>query len=336
MKNRGIGYEKEQLVSMPVQGELKKNYDSFKQRLLQNPRVLGVSASNIMPMHSNVTVVMEWEGKDSGGEFPIHMTGVDYDYIETFKMDMAEGRSFSRDFPTDETEAVILNETAVKKLGMESPLGKRFAGRTIIGIVKDYHFISLHKKIEPIFLFMGRRYLMHAFIRISPEGITGTLNDIKSIQKAVAPAFPFEFRFLDSELNSLYNAEKNISVMFSSFSAVAIFISCLGLFGMASFLAEQRTKEVGIRKILGASVTGVVVLLSKEFSKWVLAANVIAWPVAYLVMNRWLQNFAYRVSIDLWIFFTAAVLTFIISWFTVSYQSYKAATADPVKALRYE
>jgi putative ABC transport system permease protein len=266
--------------------------------------------------------------------------GTDYDFIETFKMEMKEGRTFSREFTTDPAN-YILNETAVKAMGIDSPVGKRLTlmgnTGTIIGVVKDYHFRSLHTPVAPLVLRLYQpRWLNFMFVRVKPGDISDVIKILESKWNDFAPGHPFEYRFTDDNLAGLYIAEQRIRAMFNYFTLLAVCIACLGLFGLAAFTAEQRTKEIGIRKVLGDSVSGIVVMLSKEFMFWVVLSNIIAWPVAYVVMTGWLRNFAYRAPISIFIFVTAGVMALVIAWLTVGYQSVKAALANPIEALRYE
>jgi putative ABC transport system permease protein len=270
----------------------------------------------------------------------------DFDYLDTLQMEMIAGRYFSKDRPADKN-SVIINETAAKALGIEDPVEKRLirgslASRgseffTIIGIVKDFHFESLHRKIRPLAMYLlpaeDARYVS---VRIRPENIPQTLALIRNKWNTFVPGQPFEYFFLDDDFDRLYKAEKKVGQIFSTFAILAVLVACLGLFGLASFTAEQRTKEIGIRKVLGATVPNIVTLLTKEFSKWILLANIVAWPIAYFAMNRWLQNFAYRISIGPGMFFLAAFIALLIALFTVSYKAIKAAIANPKDALKYE
>jgi len=276
---------------------------------------------------------------------------IDPDFIPTLDIEIAAGRNFSDEFGTDKTDAVIINETAAKKFGWDNPIGKiikipgdrppegqsvPWESRTVIGVVKDFHSSSLHKVIMPqLFGYMPDR-LDTLAIRINPENTSGTLDMIREKWKGIDPLRPLEYFFLDDSFDRQYRADERLSDIFSSFTMFAIFIACLGLFGMASFTAEQRTKEIGIRKVLGATVAGVVVLLSKTFLKLVIIANVIAWPVAYFAMKNWLKNFAYQTSINVWVFLMTGALALAITLLTVSYQSIRAALSNPADAIKYE
>jgi putative ABC transport system permease protein len=342
IRNKNLGFDKEQLVAIPLRSnEIIRNYQSIKNELLQYPDIVKVSASSTLPGRGLGTSVFRPEGASDDNCLLMYNISVDYDFIKTLGIELLAGRSFSKDFSSDDREAFIINEAAVKKLGWKSPIGKQVEyisvrKGTVIGVVKDFHYLSLHQKIEPFLLYVDPEDFRYFAVKIRPQNISRTLAFLEDKWRKFDPAHPFEYSFLDDDFDKLYKADKKLGQIFVSFTALAIFIACLGLFGLTSFTAEQRTKEIGIRKVLGASVPDIIVLLSREFTKWVLAANLIAWPVAYYAMNRWLQNFAYRISISLWMFFLAASLTFVISLFTVSFQAVRAAVSNPVKALRYE
>jgi putative ABC transport system permease protein len=271
---------------------------------------------------------------------------VDHDFFPTLGMEIAQGRNFSPEYGTDSRSAVIINETAAKRYKWEDAIGKtirvpsdevgKWETLTVVGVVKDFHRTSLHSVIAPQIIGNDPNSFNELAIRINPENADTTLSLIGEKWREVDPTRPFDFLYLDGLIDRQYGAEERLSDIFSSFSVFAVFIACLGLFGMASFAAEQRTKEIGIRKVLGASVPGIVVLLSKDFLKLVVAANVIAWPLAYFGMSRWLQNFAYKSGIGVWIFLLTGILALGIALATVSYQSVKAALLNPVDAIKYE
>jgi ABC-type antimicrobial peptide transport system permease subunit len=341
MKNRKLGLDKEQVVYFPIRSELVEKYDPLKIELLKSTGIRNVAASSNIPTYGVILTLdyITWEGKDPEDIKVLNATSTGYDFIETLNMEMIEGRSFSEEYPSDEN-AVVINETARKRIGMEDPVGKRLMLRDIelqiIGIVKDYHFRSLHSEIEPLLLINDPSLYRYILIKLDSGNIPSTLANIESTWKTFFPDTPFEYHFLDEAYGKLYRTEQRMSTLFNYFTGLAIFISCLGLFGLASFMAEKRTKEIGIRKILGASVSGVVILLNKEFIKWVLIANIVAWPVAYYAMFKWLQGFAYRTNMEVWSFALAALAAFAIAVVTVSFQSIKAASANPADSLRYE
>jgi predicted permease len=344
MRNINLGLDKENVVFIPIRENIGKRYNTFKSELLENPGILRVTAQNyLFATDSWHTTGVDWEGKDPEYMQDVVWNSVDYDFFETLKMELKEGRFFSPEFQTDQEEAFILNEEAVRQMGIESPVSKPFVfflnkdnlkkGR-IIGVVKDGYYRSLHHKISPHVFHLNRNWTYGVIlIRISGEQ---ALAHIKNVWERFNHLSPFEFQFLDQTYEQLYRKEDQIRKVLNYFASLAILISCLGLFGLASFMTEQRTKEIGIRKVLGSPVSWIVWLLSQEFLKCVGFANLIAWPVAYYVLNRWLQNFAYRTNIGVEILFFSAVLAVFIAFVTVTYRSIKAATANPVDSLRYE
>jgi len=287
----------------------------------------------------------DWEGKKENQEVMMSHIKVDYDYFDVMNIGFVAGRNFSRDFKTDATEAFILNEEGVRRTGLESPVGKSFSlydkKGHIIGVIRDANFGSLHHPINPqVFHVLSNLQQAWGYgaiiVKINGEKTTEALSTLKRYWQKINPHTPFEYHFLDETYDNLYKTERRVNVIFNYFSCLAIFISCLGLFGLALFTANKRTKEIGIRKVLGASVSNIVSLLSFQFIKWVLLANFIALPVAYFLMNKWVQNFAYQINIRWWTFLLAGVMALLIALLTVSYQSIKAALLNPVESLRYE
>lgn len=344
IQNRNLGYQKEHIVYIPLRGNAAQQYETFKSEISQDSRILHVAATSEVPvLIGYVHIGYDWEGKDPKKESRMNELLVDHDFIETMNMTVVQGRDFSKDYATDASEAYIINEAAVKAMDIESPVGKRFTDAsmnegTIIGVVKDFHFRPLHDEIDPLVMFIAPEKFNFFCIRVKSDisDLPGTIGYIESIWNKFTPNFPFKYNFLDSTFDKLYRSEQKTGSVFGYFTFLAIFISCLGLFGLASQMTEMRTKEIGIRKVLGASVSGITLLLSKDFMKWVVVANVVAWPTAYFAMNKWLQNFAYRTSFGIEIFFLSGILAFVIALITVSFQSIKAAVADPVDSLRYE
>jgi len=267
---------------------------------------------------------------------------IDEDYIQCMGMEIVKGRNFSKDFPADANESVLINEKAVEVIAWEEPLGKKIGytsdpnPKTVVGVVKDFHFSSPHRVIAPLFISTGTNRIRSFFVKVSPVDINGTLKFIENKWKTFDPGRPFEYSFLDESFDQQYKVEEKLMQIFTYFTFLAIFIACLGLFGLISFSAEQQTKEIGIRKVLGASVKNIVFLLSREFIKWVLIANIIAWPLSWFALNKWLQNFAYRIDMTFWPFLIAGIMVLIIAFITVSQQAIKAAIMNPVKSLRYE
>jgi len=342
MRNRKLGYDKEHMIYFGMRGDMREKFDTVKNELLQNPNILGVTAASNVPTYGYYfsNSLWRWEGQNPDEETLMRAVLIDFDYFKTFGMEITEGRSFSKEFPTDATEAIMVNEEAVKAMGMESPIGKRLSLQDenfkIIGVVKNYHFRSLQQEIEPLILVYYASYCRVLFARLKSDQISQTIGYIENAWKKFAPGYPFNYRFLDEALDRLYRSEQRIGTLFRYFSILAILISCLGLLGLASFMAEQRTKEIGIRKVLGATASNIVALLSKEFTKWVIVANIFAWPIAYFALSKWLQSYAYKTNIALWSFVLSGALALLIALATVSYQSIKAALANPADSLRYE
>jgi putative ABC transport system permease protein len=343
IRERPLGFKTDYIIKVPMNRTLLFRFDSFKNELLQNPNILNVTASQAVPYDDDrKTDGVEWEGKDPGLVPLVRYSITHDDYIETFKMEIVDGRSFKKEYPADKNNYVI-NEEAAKYMGMEAPVGQqlKFWGvrGTIIGVVKNSHHVSLHRKILPhIFTINPRNFgaLKYVFIKVTAENVPDTLSCISGISLKYAPDYPFEYSFIDRGVGNLYQSEQKLGKTFGYFAFIAIFISCLGIFGLASFTAERRTKEIGIRKTLGASVSSIVVLLSKDFSRWVLLANIIAWPLGWYAMHKWLENFAYRVDPGLFLFVFAGVLSFITAALPIGFHAIKAATANPVDTLRYE
>jgi ABC-type antimicrobial peptide transport system permease subunit len=341
MQNKELGYEKDCIIYMPLVGDLHEKYKLIKSELLRNPNILNATVSSQSMMGIEVsTTDVDWEGKNPEDKISMCVASVDYDYFDTFKMKIIQGRKFSKKISTDDSSAYIINEAAAKVMGMKSPIEKQFTLWSnegyIIGVVKDYHFHSLQYVLEPLVIRIAPDYTYYLCAKIASDNIPKTIKFLETVWGKFVPEFPFEYHFLDQSLDKLYRNEQRLGVIFKYFSAVAIIISCLGLFGLSSFMTEQRTKEIGIRKVLGATVSGIVYLLTKEFTVLVLIANIIAWPVAYYAMSRWLRGFAYRINIELLTFVMAAALALVIALITVSYHALKAAYANPIEALRYE
>ncbi len=356
IKNRRLGFEKDYLIYMQLrsEGNLWEQYDaqktwlnykSLKNELSQNPNILDISSATCLPFGEmgGEFGQLDWEGKDPQYQVTMNHMAVDPAFFKTFQLEMFEGRFFSHEFPSD-SQNFILNEAAIKATGLESPVGKRFRllDKTgiITGVIKDFHFAPLHDEIEPLVLhMMPYQYWMYqnyVFVRIRKDNVLQTIASIKKTWDKALPEYPFEFHFLDDTIDVRYKSEERLETILRIFTFLAISISCFGLFGLTSFTAEQRTKEIGIRKVLGASVGSVVRLLSKEFIVLVALANIIAWPMAYFVMGRWLKNFAYHTEIGLGTFLFSGLIALVIAILTVSFQSIKTALANPVDSLRYE
>ncbi|MGD2246525.1 MAG: ABC transporter permease [Candidatus Aminicenantes bacterium] len=338
MQNKDLGYDKEHIISFAGYNDYETNFEAAKSELLQNPNILAACRGFPPPSGEWGTTDVDWEGKDPSVEVKIGRGPCSHDYLKVFNLKMAGGRFFSKEL-ADDDQNWVLNETAIKAMGLENPIGKWFSysGQKgmIIGILKDFHGASLHNPIAPVAMQPSQGFFV--FVKIKPENTAEVLSFLKiKWDKFVGSHIPFRYGFIDEDIENWYKTEQRIGKIFRYFTTLTVFIACLGLFGLASFMAERRTKEIGIRKVLGAGVSGIMLLLTKEFAKWVVVANVIAWPAAYFVSKKWLQGFAYRIDLGWEIFVFSAVVALVIAVGTVSYQALKAATANPVKALRYE
>ena len=343
IQNMNLGFNKDFIVNVPIfEPGLRQQSDYVKSELLQNPSISSATVSSFYPgSYPNQSV--DWEGRKEDEELMMAWYSVDHDFIRTFEMEIVEGRDFSRGFPSDIQSAYILNETAAKGFGWESAVGKQFMVERadftmgkVIGVMKDFHFASLHHNIRPLALVLDPEGGDHFSLKIAPKNMSGTLSFIEKKFKEFAPNAPFNYSFVDDEIAELYMEEERLGKLISSFSVLAILIACLGLLGLASFAINRRTKEIGIRKVLGATVSNIIILLTREFSKLVLLANIFAWPIAFYVMKKWLQNFAYRIDIGLWLFVLSALLALFIAVLTIGYHAIRAAFANPADSLRYE
>ncbi|HRP54581.1 ABC transporter permease [Agriterribacter sp.] len=341
VQSKNLGYDRENLVYIPIEGDLVKNYARFKEEAGKIPGVLSISKMRNSPtVIEHHTTSIGWPGKAPNLAVSFADGVVGYDFVKTMKLELKEGRDFSRDFGTD-SAGFLLNETAAAKMGYKDPVGQPVSWGNrpgkIIGVLKDFHFNSIHQSIEPLILRLDENWTWGTILVRTGAGKTKeTIAGLEKICKSLNPKFPFTYRFSDLEYMKLYKSEQVVSKLSNYFAFLAVFISCLGLLGLATFTAEQRTKEIGVRKVLGASVPNIIALLSSYFIKLVLVAIVIATPVAWYAMNNWLQGFAYKIDIAWWIFALAGLLTIGIALLTVGYQSIKAAVANPVKALRSE
>ncbi len=337
-----MGYTKDQIITLPARASsIHRNIQSIKIELLQYSDIIAVSTSGRLPNDIDTFTSRDWTGRNPDEPIPIYYNTADYDYVDLFGMEIVQGRNFSMDFPSDEKGVFLVNETAVKVAGWESPIGHQlthWSGQTgiIVGVIKDFHLHSLHRPIEPLYIFLSPRDFSTIAIKINQVNIPATIDYVKGVMKKFSPSLPFSYSFFDEVFERAYYTEQRMGRVFGSFALLAIFIACLGLFGLTTFAAEQRTKEIGIRKVLGASESKIFLLLSKKFIRWVLLANIIAWPIAYAAMNRWLQNFAYRIDISIAAFFISGGTALLIACLTVSYQSLKSARTNPVESLKYE
>lgn len=343
IRSKDLGLNPDQVVYVPIRGkEARDNLTVLKNELKKNENILSVAASEGLRGAGGSNGLRRVAGTNGEVQMMLRFSAVDYDFIETMQIELVQGRNFSPEIAADTTTSIIINETVAKELAWENAIGKEFEtggggpNMRVIGVVKDYHFFSLRSKIEPQMMYVNPRQYNYLLLKIRPQDASATLAFVEETWKKIAPGRPFEHGFLDENFARLYESEENAGKLFTAFAALAIFIACLGLFGLASFTAEQKTKEIGIRKVLGASVTGIVTLLSKTFIKWVAIASLFAFPFAYFIMQDWLANFVYRTSPQPLTFILATLIVIAIALVTVSVQAIKAALTNPVKALRYE
>ena len=343
MRNRDLGFSKDQIVVLDADGD--KGNEAFKQAIAGLPGVKSVSSSSSIPGGGNRGAYTEIE--NNKGDLQIanmDLYFVDFDYINQLKIKMVAGRPFSKAFmTTDTSQAMLLNEEAVKMFGYTSPqqaIGKRFKqwGREgkIVGVMKDFHFRSLQEKIKPLTVRVELKELNLVTVKVTAAHLNSTLAGIESKWKQMIPNRPFSYYFLDEFFDRQYRSEQRFGKLFLNFAVLAIAISCLGLLGLASYSTYQRTREIGIRKVLGATTPGIVNMLSADFMKLVGISFLIATPVAWYFMHKWLQDFAYRIDIHWWVFAIAGLLAMIVAIATISFQAIKAAMSNPVKSLRSE
>ena len=336
-----LGFDRENLVYIPLEGDLTGKYKTFKEEALRLPGISDVSRMSDVPtnLESN-TGGVDWDGKDPNVLPMFTQTAVGYDMVRTLRLQLMAGRDFSRDFPTD-SAGYILNQAALKKIGYKNPIGQRltFWGKKgkIVGVLKDFHYTSLHDPILPLIMRLGEEDNWgNVMVRTKAGQTRQALAGLEQLCKQLNPRFPFTYKFADEEYQKLYTSESIVHRLSNCFAGLAIFISCLGLLGLAMFTAEQRTKEFGIRKVLGARVSSLFGLLSREFLLLVLVAFVVASPLAWWAMHEWLKNFAYHINVQWWVFLLAGVTALLIALITVSFQALKVAVANPVKSLRAE
>jgi putative ABC transport system permease protein len=349
IRNKRLGFDKEQVVVVPLRSEqAQNNWPSLKTELLRHPEILAATAASGVPADRNRRITQS-KRVEVGGEKDIHTYQIDYNFFATLGIELAAGRFLSREFPSDSAQAFVLNEAAVKEFGWESAtaaLGQTFIwlghgpenpkNGTVVGVVKDFHFRPLYEEIAPAVFHLMPERLHYLVTRVRPHAMEQALAILRDEWRSFDPGHPLEFSFMDEKVNAQYGAETRLLKIFGIFSTFAVFISCLGLFGLVSFTTEQRTKEIGIRKVLGASVASITFMLSNGFARLVLIAFVVATPLAWWAMNKWLQNFAYRAEAGWPIFALAGGMALLIALLTVSTQAIKAALANPVDALRYE
>ena len=347
MRNQKLGFKKDNIVCLPVKADVGSHYQSFRNELLSQRNINNVGIKNSLTTENINNTAPWWEGKSPNKDFISEIDEVDYNFINTLNLKIVEGRNFSEKYPTDLSRAFIINQRAAEEMELKNPVGTHLKAWDkdgfIIGVIKDANFKSLKDPIKPMIFHLTNNFAddeMNLFgviyISIKPEEVPKTINAIKNIWEKFNPEYPFEYNFLDETYNNLYQSEERLADIFGTFTSLAFFVTILGLFGLALFITEQRTKEIGIRKVLGASVIDILSLLSSSFTKWLIIANIIAWPAAWLAMTKWLQSYAYHIDISFLTFFIAGSITLIITLLTISLVTIKAVTANPVESLRYE
>lgn len=347
MKNQHLGFEKEQKLVLPLRGgiSIEKNYETVKDLFSKHPSITSATVSSSVPGRGVSNFGIRLVGEEDDKSQSMFHTYFDHDFIPDYGIEIVVGRAFQKGMSTDIKGAFLINEAAVKAFGWSSPeevLGKHlktgYGGRInpIIGVTKDFHYRGLQSEVEPLVMEFLPESFRYITLSIDITSMKETLAFIESQWKILFPGYPFENFFLDTDFDRQYRADEQVGRIFRIFTLLGLFIACLGLLALASFTAESRTKEIGVRKVLGASVTEIVIMLSKQFTKWVLLANCIAWPIAYYFMHRWLKNFAYRININIVTFLLSGILVLFVALITVSYQSIKASLANPVDSLRYE
>jgi putative ABC transport system permease protein len=341
IQNTNLGFDQESIVYMTPPAPLWEKREVFKQNLLTGSNVKSVTFSNGTPGMESSTWTYDFPGLDIPKRNMNTMI-IDYDYIKTFGLEIKEGRDLSTEFATDSLEAYLINEAAVADLMLKNPVGTPMraldghpAGR-IVGVVKDFHYRSLHRKIEPLVLRIDPINMWCVSVKLSAGNLKDHLATLETAWKKIAPDYPFTYQFVDETIARQYKAEQNTGVMFTAFAILAIIIACLGLLVLTTFMTEQRKKEIGVRKVLGSSVSGIVLLLSKDFSRLVMIAFMVVVPLAWYAMNQWLSGFAYQVEVNPLVYIGAGCIVLAIAFLSVFYQAMKAAVINPSDTLRSE
>ncbi|MEQ8810523.1 MAG: FtsX-like permease family protein, partial [Imperialibacter sp.] len=341
IKSIDKGFSEEQVITLSLSDQtVQQKAKAMKNELLQQRGVLSAAYSSSMPGRGFGRRGIRPEGSDPDDVWIVSVMSVNEDYFPLMGMEIVKGRNYSKDFPADEQQSLIINEAAAAALGWDEPVGKKIgygpAERTVVGVVKNFHFASMRHKIEPIIIPYNPNATSTLSVKIDASQTKEVLAAMESTWKTMLPAHPYEYTFFDEEFGRQYESDEEFAGLIQNFTWLSIFIACLGLFGLSTFTAEQKVKEIGIRKVLGASVQGIVFLLSQEFLRLVVVACLIAVPIAWYSMDGWLEGFAYRIELQWWFFATAAGAAILISVLTVSYQSIKAAIRNPAGSLRTE
>jgi len=343
ISSKDLGYDRADILSLRLNGDQSDHLDVLRQRLARIPGVEnGTGVTSLLTRVGGGTSGADWEGRPDDVRVQMQFIGTDYDFADAFGIEIVAGRFLSRDHASDAINGFVVNEAAVRAMGMDSAVGKRFSvlgvEGTIIGVMRDFHYASLHSPIEPIFVawtpdWYGYRYLC---LRLSETDMSRTVEAVESAWNEVFPETACQFSFLDEQIDGLYRSEQLVGKLLTVFTGLALLVASLGLFSLVALAVERRTKEIGVRKVLGASIPGVIYTLAREYTVLVIAANALAWPIAYLAMDRWLESFVYRVELNAGTFLLAGVLALVTAGCTVGWQAFRAARANPVEALRYE
>jgi len=341
IRTKHLGLDRENILYVSIEGDLKPKLETFRQELLRSNAISAVTATGELPINigSNASGQLQWPGKDPKQVETISNMMVGYDFIKTMNVKLAAGRDFRIGSPADSSNYII-NEAAAKMMKLPNAVGQpvtyKFGKGEIIGVMKDFHLSSLHTPVQPLIFMLKPEWTNYLLVKTKPGQTAEVIRTLEQTTRRLNPNYPFNYHFLDEDYENLYRSELLVNAVVNYFGVLAILISCLGLFGLATFTAERRTKEIGVRKVLGASVASIVALLSKDFLKLVFVALVIAAPLAWYALHRWLQNFAYKIELQWWMFLLAGGLAVLIALLTVSFQSIKAALTDPIKSLRSE
>jgi len=343
VQDKNLGFNPDQVIVLETGGTSFSNkLDAFKNELLKNQSIKSITVSNSVPGQDMMSFQILPEGKPDNVEYGSSTIRVsDVNFSKTYGLELLEGRYFSDKFPTDKANGLVINQTLADQLGWKDPVGKKLdikgevENGKVIGVVKDFHMNSLHHKIGPIVFYFNPRAKTTS-VKVKAADISSTLSFIKNTWKKFDSEYPFDYRFLDKSFAQLYQSDLKMMNIFGIFSGFAIFVACLGLFGLIAYSSERRKKEIGIRKVLGANSKGIVMLLSKEFLLIIGISTLISWPVTYYLMNNWLQDFAYRISLNIWMFLIAGIISLAIAFLTMLYQALKVASSNPAKVLKYE
>lgn len=338
VQNLSMGFDRDHVMTVELNRESRKKVDVLKTALRQTPGVLKVAATDQVPINQgNYTTVTRWEGQVEEKRVQFHVMSIDEDYLGLMGMDMSEGRRFEKGTPESH---ILVNEAAIQQMGMTDPVGRKlnywWHEGQIAGVVKDFHYKPVRYPVRPLIIRYAKDAYNKLVVKLHPNEIFQTMQSIERIIGEAAPDHPFVYHFLDERIDALYRSERRVGMIVQSFAGITIFISCLGLLGLVAYTAQAKTKEIGIRKVLGASVSNIVSLLSQQFMRWVLVSNLFAWPIGYYVMSRWLNGYVYRTAIGWEVFAGAAIVTLIIAFSTVAFQTIRAGRANPVESLKYE